>query len=125
MTRLALTIHPDSTIRQIDLDQDESTSLQILQSEVEGFVTTLELEPYSPPASGLTCWSNDEGLFTHADQPNPIATVLLAFFGIDSALVGPVVLTGGADDNGDTLPLEKAWIDAVETIASVTSRTSG
>jgi len=65
----------------------------------------------------LDMWIDDEGLYR---QPiNPAATVLAQLFGFThQPYHGPVVLTGGADGNGDTIALTpeklKALISKIE-----------
>ncbi|MFJ6354804.1 DUF3846 domain-containing protein [Streptomyces sp. NPDC092046] len=51
-------------------------------------------------------WLDDNGLYT---QPvNPMATLLARRFGWTyQNYHGPVLLTGGADEEGETLPLDK------------------
>jgi len=54
--------------------------------------------------SRLDMWIDDEGLYTH--PVNPIATALAQRHGfIWQPYHGPVLLTGGADADGNTLPL--------------------
>lgn len=56
---------------------------------------------------GWDMWIDDEGLYNH--PANPIATALARRFGFVHQLYhGPVVITGGADSDGGTLPLTRA-----------------
>lgn len=53
-------------------------------------------------------WLDDEGIYNHHDAPNPVATALAQRFGhTHQRYHGPVLITGGADDEGDTLPLTR------------------
>ncbi|MFB9558683.1 DUF3846 domain-containing protein [Streptomyces roseoviridis] len=52
----------------------------------------------------LDMWIDDEGLYNH--PVNPVATLLAQRYGWTyQPYHGPVLLTGGADDNGETIPL--------------------
>lgn len=56
--------------------------------------------------TNLTLWCDDEGLLAAAPQVNHLATKLCGLYGpLRSHLVGAVVLTGPADESGETLPL--------------------
>ncbi|MFE1613002.1 DUF3846 domain-containing protein [Streptomyces sp. DT197] len=56
--------------------------------------------------SNLDMWLDDEGLYRH--PVNPLATTLARRFGFDwQDYHGPVLITGGADQEGTTLPLHE------------------
>lgn len=55
---------------------------------------------------GLTAWCDDEGRFIDTPVTNELITKLCGTYGpLVCDIVGTVVLTGGADDEDDTLPL--------------------
>lgn len=55
----------------------------------------------------VTVWYDDEGPYASAPVTNELITKLLGTYGpLVSDIVGTVVLTGGADADGDTLPLD-------------------
>lgn len=88
----------------------EGDSLAFLQAKVEGYVDVVSLSEH------VDMWVNDEGLMTH--DVNPVATMIAAGFGMDhQPYHGPVVFTGGADDEGTTLPLAPEWAIELQAAA--------
>jgi len=77
--------------------------------------------------SGETCfWVNDEGKL-NGMKPNYVATKLLwqlnpAFKGQDY-LAGPVLITGGADDEGETLSVGREAKSAVMAVSNINGTT--
>jgi hypothetical protein len=79
----------------------KETSLAVLQGAVDGYVECISL------AADADMWCNDEGKYRPDFERNPRAQALFdhAFGeGLD-VIVGPVVITRGADDEGETIPL--------------------
>ena len=71
--------------------------LRIMQDAVGGYI-----EEYPSAYHGyedLCVWVNEEGLFT--DEPNPLATALFSNGLGTPPVVGDVLVTGIADDEGD------------------------
>jgi len=71
--------------------------------------------------TAVDMWVDDEGLYHQ--PPNPFATALAHRYGHTwQHLHGPVLLTGGPDDDGNTLPLDLPKLRAVLTaLADVVS----
>lgn len=94
----AIRIDTDGTFHPLS-----SLSLSTLQESVGGWVEAVD------SASGeTTFWCNEEGKIMGLEA-NLAATKILyalnpAFINRD-ILVGPVVITGGVDDEGNTLPI--------------------
>ncbi|MHB9857628.1 DUF3846 domain-containing protein [Streptomyces sp. YIM S03343] len=64
----------------------------------------------------LDMWIDDEGIYNH--PVNQLATLLAARHGFTwQKYRGPVLLTGGADEDGGTLPLTPDMVSAL--LASV------
>jgi hypothetical protein len=62
--------------------------------------------------SQLDMWIDDEGLYNHG--VNEAATLMARRYGFTwQAYHGPVLLTGGADENGDTVPLTRDKLRAL------------
>ena len=62
----------------------------------------------------LDMWIDEEGLYRH--PVNELATLLAARHGFNfQPYHGPVLLTGGADEDGETLPLNIDMIRALLT----------
>lgn len=65
------------------------------------------------PTETICIWVDEEGLL----DPNLLATLVAAELGsFPQVLRGTVVVTGGADGKGDTLPLSEQDLRLLETI---------
>ena len=75
-------------------------SYDLLQQKVGGWFQVVALEQRE-----ADLWLNEEGKLNNLPR-NPIATSLFrSEYGDYDFIVGDVVITGGVDDNGDTLGL--------------------
>ena len=95
----ALVLTTDNTI-EVEQDTDEFVSYATLSRAVGGMIEAVTLP------SGLTLWVNEEGKMNGLPV-NEYATRLFASAfgaGID-IIVGNAIVTGGADDEGETLGL--------------------
>ena len=113
---LAITTLGEATI--IDLNEG---SLEKLQKAVGGYVQAIDL------CEGLTMWCNEEGKMMSLPH-NPFGQAFwetafpVSEFGRTDYIVGDIVLTGGADNEGDTLGLSSDEIEALlETVNYVTN----
>lgn len=96
--RNALVIGFDESLEVVDLDSTEG-SLEVLQNAVDGWVEAVDIN------DTLTMWCNEEGKLDGLPF-NGIATGLFqARFGKVDIIMGNAVLTGGVDDEGDTIGL--------------------
>jgi hypothetical protein len=95
MTKQALVITTAGTHEVI-----EDISLKTLQTKVGGWVQAIDLDPQ------VTLWANEEGKLVGLPI-NEFATALWeSLFGIGTdIIVGDIVLTGGTDEEGETLGL--------------------
>lgn len=94
----AVTISAEGNAQEVLWDASNGT-LGLLQQSVEGLVDVVALSPQ------LDMWINDEGI-VRGMAVNPIATQIARLCGrTTQPYYGPVVLTGGADQDGVTLPL--------------------
>jgi hypothetical protein len=89
---LVAIINTDGTVESKEIDG----SLESMQAIVGGLIQPVDLEPTA------TVWVNEEGLLLGM-EPNRIATDLANEFGIQTRLVGTAFLTGGIDEDGNTL----------------------
>jgi hypothetical protein len=101
-TKMAVAISPAGSVELIDLS---SGSLEKLQTAVGGWVQAIEL------SNELTLWCNEEGKMNGLEF-NPFAQHLWcqAFGAGTDYIVGTVVLTGGTDDEGDTIGITEEQI---------------
>jgi hypothetical protein len=90
----------------------EDISLESLQEGVGGWVQALALD-------GLTMWCNEEGKLIGLTH-NPYAQELWDFvYGVKTDyLVGDVVITGGTDEEGNTIPLTRSEADDIKDFAA-------
>ncbi|MEJ8639957.1 DUF3846 domain-containing protein [Streptomyces sp. MS2.AVA.5] len=105
----ALLITPEADIVPVNLPADCDSRLAVMRSVIRcDRVDVVGL------TSQLDMWMDDEGLYNH--PVNKLATVLAARFGFTyQNYHGPVLLTGGADAEGDTVPLSKDKLLALLT----------
>ena len=91
----ALVLTAEGEVKELD-----GISLQDLQSAVGGWVQAIDLAP------DLTMWLNEEGKLV--GLPHNLTAQKLwdkTFWVGSDFVVGDVVLTGGTDEEGRTLPL--------------------
>lgn len=107
----ALLLTPDGSVVEIDLPGDDRDNLTVMYAvlrcrEVDAVRVT----------TGLDMWIDGEFLFNYPDTPNIPATAFLNQFGpVATVIQGPVLITGGAGDEGETLPLTRDKLLAVLT----------
>jgi hypothetical protein len=103
MGRKALVINTDGTVAVID------PTLDALQAAVGGWVQAVDL------TDTLTLWVNEEGKMVGLPY-NPYAQALWndTYGRGTDYLVGNAVITGGTDEDGETLGLDDESIAAVK-----------
>ena len=107
--KTALRINTDFTTEVLDLSSNEYNQLR---DTVGGLIQPVDLKP------DLTLWCNEEGKLINGMEINTIGTHLWEqTFGMTDVIMGNIVLTGGTDDEGETLPLPSTWLAYVEEIA--------
>ena len=104
-------INTDNTIEGKEVDG----SLASLQAIVGGLIQPLNL------TANETLWANEEGLLIGLPY-NQIATDLLSQFYPGLALVGTVFLTGGTDEDGNTLSASQDHFEALKGLAESYAR---
>ncbi|MFI6658051.1 DUF3846 domain-containing protein [Streptomyces sp. NPDC050523] len=96
----ALLITPEADIVPIDLPEGDNRLI------VMRAVLRCDRVDVVALTDQLDMWLDDEGLYNH--PVNKLATLLAIRFGFTHQQYhGPVLLTGGADTDGDTVPLTK------------------
>ena len=107
--RKAVVIGFDESIEVVDLDAPQG-SLKVLQDAVDGWVQVVDLAPT------LSIWVNEEGKMNGLPY-NGIATAIYQDrFGMVDIIVGNAVLTGGTDDEGDTIGLTDEQVSRIEKL---------
>jgi len=93
----ALIIKTDGT--KLVVTFDEESSYKLLSEAVGGYIERVQMK------SGIDIWVNEEGKLIGLPQ-NPIGTALWAdSYGTTDIIVGNIIITSGADDEGNTLGL--------------------
>ncbi|MCZ4098090.1 DUF3846 domain-containing protein [Streptomyces sp. H39-C1] len=96
----ALLITPEADIIPIDLPGSDDR-LVVMRA-----VIRCERVDVVALTNRLDMWLDDEGVYNH--PVNKVATLLAMRFGFAwQEYHGPVLLTGGADSEGETVPLSK------------------
>ena len=94
----AVVLTTDNTV-EVEQDTDEFVSYATLSRAVGGLIEAVSLP------NGLTLWVNEEGK-NDGLAPNVLATRLfVSAFGAVDVIVGNAIVTGGADEDGETLGL--------------------
>lgn len=97
----ALLITPEMDLVPIDLPAGSSARLTVMRA-----VIRCERVDVVALTTRMDMWIDDEGVYNH--PANKLATLLARRFGFTfQTYHGPVLLTGGADADGNTLPLTK------------------
>jgi hypothetical protein len=88
----------------VELTQ-EFVDYDTISNGVEGWIESVSLE------DNLNLWVNEEGKVNSLPYNN-LATVLWeAYYGFTDVIMGPAVVTGGADEEGETLGLDDAQVE--------------
>ena len=105
----AVLLTPEADIVPITLPTDTKDRLTVMHSVIRcRHVDVVAL------TTRLDMWLDDEGLYNH--PVNPVATYLAKRHGFTwQQYHGPVLLTGGADGEGETLPLTVDQVRALLT----------
>lgn len=105
---------PDTTVEVAHTKQDLATFQEFVGGYVEAYPVQWDDEGWAT----AYLWCNEHGKIAEPPLPeNPVATI--AWWTLDprmsgvDRLHGPVMFTGGADENGDTLSVPEALINVV------------
>lgn len=96
---LAITLTAEGKAQEVELAKEGR--LDQLQGVVGGWVQAVDF------TERLTIWVNEEGKLVGLPI-NPMATFLWEkYYGKTDVICGDVILTGGVDDEGETLGLDE------------------
>lgn len=107
--RKAVVIGFDESIEVIDLDAPQG-SLKVLQDAVDGWVQVVDLSPT------LSIWVNEEGKLEGLPYNGKATAIYQERFGKVDIIVGNAVLTGGTDDEGETIGLTDEMVSKVQRL---------
>lgn len=105
-----LTIRPDFTTEEHTVEQGET--YPVLRDAVGGLIEPIDLTPT------LTMYVNEEFLYS-GQEVNPVASHLFRSAGATYDILGPVILTGGIDDEGETVGLSDVQLYALNAVVSL------
>jgi len=107
----SILITPDGDVREIDFPESTRGQMDLMYD----LLNTREFDCVQV-SSAINMWIDGEFLYNEAADPNAFATLFLKQFGsVTQVICGPVLLTGGADEAGNTLPLTPDATKAVLT----------
>lgn len=103
-----------TTQNEVIVFELKDNSLEQLQQAVGGYVQAVDL------SDELTLWCNEEGKMMNLNH-NAMAQALWdKAFGADTDyIVGDIVLTGGTDENGETISLSENQISQFLVVHSI------
>lgn len=95
----------------VDLGDPSNSELSILQEVVGGWVQPVDI------ADDMTLWCNEEGklLGLPMNYPAMNSTSASEVLMPGDVIAGDVIITGGTDDEGDTLGLREDQVSALMT----------
>lgn len=113
----AILITPGGDLIEIDLPNTTGERLAIMRS-----VIRCERVDVVALTTRIDMWFDDEYLYNYEDDINYAATILARRYIPNAAPYhGPVLVTGGADENGDTVPLDRDKLLALLTAIADTA----
>lgn len=106
----AVKLSTTGAVTELDLTND---ALKPLQKAVGGCVEAINL------ANDMTIWCNEEGKLNGLPH-NPYAQYLwdAAFGQHTDYIVGDIVLTGGVDEDGETIGLDEWQVEVIGRVIS-------
>ena len=99
---LVAVINVDGTVEGREIEGN----LKSMQEIVGGLIQPIDL------TEEATIWVNEEGLLLGMEV-NPLASDLVRQWYDGLTLVGPAFVTGGTDEDGNTLPIRQDYLDAL------------
>lgn len=109
----AVTIDIDGDAKAVQWDPTTSDTLRHLQQAVGGLVDAVTLH------ESVTMWVNDEGVL-RGMPINLVASSLARDLGTThQPYFGPIIFTGGCDDEGETLGLSEQHVEALMNLARI------
>jgi hypothetical protein len=104
-------IDTEGNATELDLDAKEG-SLQTLQTAVDGLIEAVDIN------KNLTLWLNEEGKLLGLPMNSVGTAMYRRATEITDTIVGNIVLTGGVDDEGDTIGLTEEQVSTWKFIAT-------
>ncbi len=108
----AVVVQPNGKWEIVEFEN--STALKVLQTAVDGYVQPIDINPV-----GITMWVNEEGLFRNDFTENFMASAIFeeGYGERATPILGPVIYTGGTDNEGFTNGLSEKHLEVVVEMA--------
>jgi hypothetical protein len=111
MSQFALKLSTEGNVEIIPFVENQ---LKTLQDAVGGgYVEAITL------ADDLVLWVNEDGKSKQMPFNQAATSIFIKHRGGSDFIVGPVVFTGGTDEDGDTLGISEGQIHQVKTYAAM------
>jgi hypothetical protein len=107
---LVAVITTEGTINQLEIDG----SLESMQAIVGGLIQPVDV------LEDATVWVNEESLMLGMPY-NYVASRFVAQFGFEAYLCGNAFVTGGVDEDGNTMALRPDYLEALLSVNELTS----
>jgi hypothetical protein len=130
--QLAALIHVDGTVELIpfELGMPSRDQLHLMYDRLGcSYVQAVTLDPITaivPDLQFATIWMDEEGKFDPKPL-NPLATWLCRemyqSISRDDWIAGPALITGGVDEEGETLPMDPETAKLLRDVADVIEKT--
>ena len=113
MSKQVIVITPEGSITQMEMGKDGQSEYDFLNKTVAGWIQAVDLDG---TLAGFTIWVNEEGKMSGLPY-NDLATLLWEIsYGQTDIMVGTAVITGNADEEGDTLGLTPEQASKIFTL---------
>jgi hypothetical protein len=112
-TKQVIVITPEHEVSVQQMPSTSPDEYNFLNTAVAGWIQAVAL---TDDLEGITLWVNEEGKLDNLPY-NPLATLLWEMsYGFTDVICGTAVLTGGSDDEGETLPLTDVQVAQILAI---------
>lgn len=93
--------------------EDTDLSLEYLQKNVDGYVQVIDLPAEQTDPEVVSMWLNEEGKFSGLEVNNLATNLWERSYGATDVIVGDVVLSGGTDEEGESLGLTDIQVSSL------------
>lgn len=109
-TKQVVVITTDNKVEVAQMPANSTEEYNFLSTAVGGWIEMVSLVD---DLAGIVLWVNEEGKIDQLPY-NPLATTIWeTCFGFTDVIVGNAVLTGGSDEDGETLPLTNKQVETI------------
>jgi hypothetical protein len=110
MTKQVIVITPENEVSVKQMPSTSPDEYNFLNTAVAGWIQAV---PLDDELEGITLWVNEEGKLDGLPYNQKATYLWEQSYGFSDVIVGTAVLTGGTDDEGETLPLTDVQVAQV------------